>query len=275
MIDLIKVIILGIVEGITEFLPISSTGHLIVALALLQPNFSTAMSKTFEIFIQIGAIVAVVAFYRADIWRQVTTVTRDRRVQHFWIAIVIAFFPVAAVGFLLRDFIDEVLQDNPLLVAVTLIIGGVVFIVFERFWSKHDDSLAGDDALYSVTYGQALFIGVVQIIAIVPGVSRAAASILGGMIGGLSRATATRFSFYLAIPTLGVATVFKLVSNLSDLQSGDLIFLAVGTIVSGIVAWFAIGWLLRYVAHNTFTSFGYYRIAAGVIILVLAAAAII
>lgn len=275
MIDLIKVIILGIVEGVTEFLPISSTGHLIVALALLQPNFSSAMSKTFEIFIQIGAIVAVIAFYRADIWKQVTTVTSDRRISHFWIAIVIAFIPIGVVGFLLRDFIDQVLQDRPLLVAVTLIIGGIIFIVFERFWGGRDDQPVPEDALYDVTYGQALFVGVVQIIAIVPGVSRAAASIFGGMIAGLDRATATRFSFYLAIPTLGVATVFKLVSNLDQLQSGDLVFLAVGTIVSGIVAWFAIGWLLRYISHHTFTSFGYYRIAAGLVIILLAALALI
>ncbi len=275
MLDLIKVIILGIVEGVTEFLPISSTGHLIVALAVLQPGFSEAMSKTFEIFIQIGAIVAVIAFYRADIWRQVTTVTRDRRIQHFWIAIVVGFVPIGAVGFLARDFIDQVLQDNPVLVAVTLILGGIVFIVFEHFWSREKAQSVSNEALYDVTFGQALFIGVVQIVAIVPGVSRAAASILGGMVAGLDRATATKFSFYLAIPTLGIATVFKLLISMSGLQGSDYVYLLIGAIVSGIIAWFAIGWLLRYIAQHTFTSFGYYRIAAGIVILLLVAASII
>lgn len=284
MLDLIKVIVLGIVEGITEFLPISSTGHLIVATALLRPNFSPAMSKTFEIFIQVGAIVAVVVFYRAELWRQVTTVRTDRRVLHFWLALLIAFVPIGAVGFLLRDFIDEHLQDSPPLVAASLIVGGVLFIIIERYLSRRDaaaatasasNAPAGDDQLYAVSFQQALLIGVIQIIALVPGVSRAAASIFAGMLGGLKRETATRFSFYLSIPTLGTATLFKLIISLGGLSGSDLIFLVVGAIISGIVAWFAIGWLLRYIAHHTFTGFGYYRIAAGVVILLLGAAALL
>jgi undecaprenyl-diphosphatase len=183
--------------------------------------------------------------------------------------------PIGAVGFLARDFIDQVLQDSPPLVAVTLILGGIVFIVFEYFWSRTRAKTVSDEALYDVTYGQALFIGVVQVIALVPGVSRAAASIFGGMVAGLDRATATKFSFYLAIPTLGIATVFKLLISMSGLQGSDYVYLLIGAIISGIIAWFAIGWLLRYVAQHTFTSFGYYRIAAGIVILLLVAAAFI
>ena len=285
MLDLLKVIILGIVEGITEFLPISSTGHLIVATALLAPNFSAAMSKTFEIFIQIGAIVAVVAFYRVDLWQQVTSVRTDRRVLHFWMALLIAFLPIAVIGFLLRDFIDQYLQDSPALVAAALIVGGVLFIIIERFLGNRANGTAETGAtasdadksaaLYAVSYQQALLIGIAQIVAIIPGVSRSAASIFGGMLSGLTRETATRFSFFLAIPTLGVATIFKLLSSLHGLTSSDFVYLAIGTIVSGIVAWFAIRWLLRYISHNTFIPFGYYRMAAGIIILLLVAASVI
>lgn len=275
MLDLIKVIILGIVEGITEFLPISSTGHLIVATALLKPGFSESLSKTFEIVIQIGAIIAVVVFYRMDIWRQIKTVPTDRRVQHFWLTIVVAFLPAGVVGFLLRDFISEYLQDRPIIVAISLLVGGVAIIVTERYFSSRNREQTGTGSLYDITYGQALFIGVIQIISMIPGVSRAAASILGGMLCGLKRETATAFSFYLAIPTLGGATVLKLASNLKNLNSGDLLFLAVGTIVSGIVAWFAIAFLLRFISRNSFTGFGFYRIAAGLVILLLLAAAVL
>ena len=282
MLDLIKVIILGIVEGITEFLPISSTGHLIVATALLQP-FTTLFTNpdqlqtfrsTFEIFIQLGAIIAVVAYYRNDIWRQVTSVRTDRQVQHFWVAIVIAFIPAAVIGLATRSFIKTHLF-SPVVVAATLIIGGVLFIIIER--SLVQKEMQTTDEMMSISYRQALIVGIVQVFSLIPGVSRAAASIFGGMLSGLSRETATGFSFYLAIPTLGAATVVDLLLTIKDQGiSGDgLLFLGIGTIVSGIIAWFAVGWLLRYISRNTFIPFGYYRIAAGIVILLLAAAAII
>ncbi len=282
MLDLIKVIILGIVEGITEFLPISSTGHLIVATALLQP-FTTLFTNpdqlqtfrsTFEIFIQLGAIIAVVAYYRNDIWRQVTSVRTDRQVQHFWVAIVIAFIPAAVIGLATRGFIKAHLF-SPVVVAATLIIGGVLFIIIER--SLVQKEMQTTDELMSISYRQALIVGIVQVFSLIPGVSRAAASIFGGMLSGLSRETATGFSFYLAIPTLGAATVVDLLLTIKDQGiSGDgLLFLGIGTIVSGIVAWFAVGWLLRYISRNTFIPFGYYRIAAGIVILLLVAATII
>jgi undecaprenyl-diphosphatase len=267
MVDLIKVIILGIVEGLTEFLPISSTGHLIVAAALL--DFGARMNGTFEIFIQIGAVVAVIVYYRSELLKQVATVPKDKGVQRFWLGIVIAFIPAAVLGFLFRDTIKNVLF-NPTVVAISLIVGGIIFLIVERMG-------IGDKAttheITSISPRQALIVGVSQIVALVPGVSRSGATIVGGMLSGLDRSTAAQFSFYLAIPTLGIATLYDLIKSLSSLQSGDMVFLIVGAVVSGIVAWFSIGWLLRYISRNSFTAFGYYRILAGVVILVLIAAA--
>jgi undecaprenyl-diphosphatase len=286
VIELLKVVILGVVEGVTEFLPISSTGHLIVAVALLRPNIS--LQGTFELFIQLGAVVAVVVYYWSDLWQQAKTVGHDRAVQRLWLSLIIGAIPAGVVGLLLRNFIKTNLF-NPVTVAIALIVGGVILILVER-------RPVGLPAIVGATYGsplhetapvhpvssltdvtlfQALLIGVAQVIALVPGVSRSAASIIGGMFVGLDRQTATRFSFYLAIPTLGGATILDLLLSLDELQGSDLIYLIVGAVVSGVVAWFAIGWLLRYVAGHTFVQFGVYRIVAGILILVLASLAIL
>lgn len=273
MSEIISAIILGIVEGITEFLPISSTGHLIVAAALLRPQFiDTLPEGTFEIFIQLGAVLAVVVYYWRDLLRQVTTVTRDASVQRLWLAIVVAAVPAAVVGFLVRNFVKEVLF-NPTVVAVSLIVGGAILILIERSRSGATDDAEAD--LSSVSLRQAFLIGLVQVLALIPGVSRAASSIIGGMAVGLNRRTATLFSFYLAIPVLGGATVVDLLLSLDEMQSEGFLYLAVGLVVSFIVALLAIGWLLRYVARNNFIPFGYYRIAAGVVILLLVAAQIL
>lgn len=266
MVDLIKVIILGIVEGLTEFLPISSTGHLIVAAALL--DFGARMNGTFEIFIQIGAVVAVIVYYRAELLKQVATVPKDKGVQRFWLGIVIAFIPAAVLGFLFLDKIKAVLF-NPTVVAISLIVGGIIFLIIERMGIGEK---ATTHEITSISPRQALIVGVSQIVSLIPGVSRSGASIVGGMLSGLDRSTATQFSFYLAIPTLGIATLYDLIKSLGSLQSGDMVFLIVGAVVSGIVAWLSIGWLLRYVSRNNFTAFGYYRIIAGIVILVLVAA---
>ncbi len=266
MSEIIQAIILGIVEGLTEFLPISSTGHLVVASALL--TFNAQLRTTFDIFIQIGTVVAVIAFYRAELMRQVTTVAKDTQVQRLWLNIVIAFIPAAVIGFLFLDKIDELLF-NPTVVALSLIIGGVIFLVVEGRGIA--DKAATKDVI-EISVRQSLMIGIAQILSLIPGVSRSGSSIVGGMLTGLDRPTSTKFSFYLAIPTLGLATVYSLVKHLSQIQSGDWLPLIVGAVVSGIVAWVAIRWLLNYVAHNDFRLFGYYRILAGIVILVLVAA---
>jgi len=260
MLELVKVIILGIVEGVTEFLPISSTGHLIVFAALL--NFRS--SKTFEIFIQIGSVFAVIIFFRAELLKQVATVTTDKGVQRLWLNIIIAFIPAGVVGLLFADKIDQLLF-RPIVVAISLIIGGVIFLWVERRPHSQPTTVNLD----SITPRQALAVGVSQIFSLIPGVSRSGSTIVGGMLFGLDRAVATRFTFFLAIPTLGIATLYKLFKSLSTLQGNDLANLLLGAVVAGIVAWIAIRWLLNYVARNSFVAFGYYRILAGIIIILL------
>ncbi len=267
---LIKSVLLGIVEGITEFLPISSTGHLIAFVAIF--DFQQDAGGTFEIFIQLGAVLAVAFFYRARILDQVRRVPTDRGVQHFWAAIVLASIPAAVIGFLVRETVKEVLF-NPTVVAISLIVGGIVLIVVEQRRVPGADAAA--TTLEGVTFGQALLIGVAQVIALIPGVSRSAASIVGGMFGGLSRQTATEFSFFLAIPVLGGATIADLLLSLDEIRSDEIVYLIVGLIVSAVVAWVAIGWLLRYLQQHDFRAFGVYRVIAGVTLLLLAAAGVL
>lgn len=269
--EIIKTIILGIVQGITEFLPISSTGHLIVTGTAL--NFKNSLGGTFEIFIQLGSVLAVALFFRNDLFNQVRTVARDSAVQRLWLNIIIAAVPAAVFGLLVRGFIKETLFA-PAVVGITLILGGIVFLIVENRREAND---ANQDApveadLTTISTKQALGVGVAQTFALIPGVSRSGASIIGGLLGGLSRPTATKFSFYLSIPVLGGATVVDLLFSLDEITSTDqLLLLGLGTVVTAIVSWFAIGWLLRFVARNSFAVFGYYRILAGVVILALVA----
>lgn len=267
MIEWLKVIVLGIVEGITEFLPISSTGHLIVAASLL--NFQDSMNGTFEIFIQLGAVFAVIFYYRRDLFDQLRAVPTDRHIQTFWLGIAIAVVPAGIAGFLLRDWIKAVLF-SPTVVALSLILGGVVFLLVE--WRPRPAEEITTEEVTNVTLRQAIIVGLAQTLALIPGVSRSGASIIGGMQAGLNRETATRFSFYLAIPTLGGATILDLVDALSHITTSDLYMLILGAVVSGVVAWLSIDWLLRYIARNTFVVFGYYRIIAGILILLLVVA---
>jgi len=266
--DWLKVLILGVIEGFTEFLPISSTGHLLVASSLL--DFHSNLNSTFEIFMQFGALIAVVLFYRAELLRQVQTVRTDAAVRRLWLNVIIAFMPAGLVGFFLHGWVKANLVDtssNAPIVAAALIVGGVIFLLVER--SRPGN--VGVAELADITPTQALLVGIAQVTALIPGVSRAGASIIAGLLVGLRRETATAFSFYLAIPTLGVATAFDLLTNLDRLDGATLLLLILGIIVSALVAWFAIGWLLRYVSRNTFVPFGYYRIVAGLAILLLIA----
>lgn len=289
MIELIKVVLLGILEGVTEFLPISSTGHLIVGVALLQPNLNEMARETFEIFIQLGAVVAVVFYYASELLGQARRVQSDVQVQRLWLGIVVAFVPAAILGILLRGFIKDVLF-NPVTVALSLIVGGVVLIAVEQLPALRARQAAYEAPpdvptplppstenapLPSISLRQALLIGLAQTIALIPGMSRSAASIVGGMLVGLPRTTATKFSFYLAIPTLGLATLADLALSLNELSASDLPYFVVGTIVAGIVAWLSIRWLLGYVARHTLVLFGVYRIIAGTVILLLVATSLL
>ena len=269
MSDLIITIILGIVEGITEFLPVSSTGHLIVATELLNPSWNPATRASLEIFIQFGAVLAMIVFYRQELVTQARTVRSDQGVQRFWLALAIAFIPAAILGVLARGFIKDVLF-NPMVVAAMLIIGGVLLILVERVPALTRRERTTDTGKISVK--QALVIGVAQAFALIPGMSRSAMSIIGGMVAGLDRQAATRFSFYLAIPTLGLATLADFVFSLDEIHPADLPYFLIGAVVAFFAALVAIRWLLRYVAGHSYVPFGVYRIVVGFLIAIVFAA---
>jgi len=260
-----KAAVLGIVEGLTEFLPISSTGHLLIVSNLL--SFEGSIGGTFEIFIQLGAVLAVVGYYASDLLRQARMAPRDPHTQRFWIAIGVAFLPAAIIGLALHGWIKAVLF-SPAVIGTALIVGGIVLIIVERLPRR---TATVHNATH-LSLRQALGIGIAQVLALTPGVSRSAASIIGGMVVGLDRQAATTFSFYLAIPTLGAATVVDLLTSLEQVTLGDVGRLFLGLVVSLIVAWLSIDWLLRYVANHSFVAFGIYRIIAGSIVLALVAA---
>jgi undecaprenyl-diphosphatase len=264
--ELFKAGLLGLVEGFTEFLPISSTGHLLVAADLLK--FANT-NGTFEIFIQFGSVIALLVYYAGDLVKQAGDVVGGTgSARRFWLCVLLAFLPAAVIGLLTRNAIKSLMASPTLaveVVAISLIVGGIVFVVVEKMPRRTITT----DRAEAITVPQALAIGVAQVFSLVPGVSRSGASIVGGMLVGLDRAAATRFSFYLAIPTLGAATLLTLATALRDLNGGVVGLLAVGTVVAGVAAFASIGWLLRYVAHNSFVPFGVYRIVAGVVILLL------
>jgi undecaprenyl-diphosphatase len=260
-----SVVTLGVVEGLTEFLPISSTAHLLIAADLLR--FQNSIGGTFEIFIQLGAILAVAGYYARDLIAQARALPTSAATRRFWAAIGVAFVPAAVVGLALRSWIKQVLFASPSVIAWALIVGGVALIAIELLPRR----AIAVRAVEQTSFRQALGIGVAQVLALIPGVSRSGASIVGGMLSGLDRRTATVFSFYLAIPTLGAATVVDLLGSLSQISASDVGRLLLGTLVSMVVAWISIGWLLRYVAGHSFVVFGIYRILAGALILALVA----
>ena len=267
--ELLKSVILGVVEGLTEYLPVSSTGHLLIASNLLK--FQGSAGGTFEIFIQFGAVVALLFFYAGDLVAQARAVRTDPRVQRFWLNIVIAVIPAAVLGLLLRGFIKAVLFGSPLVIATSLIVGGIILIVVERVTHPAPPASDPKRSIPDLTRTQALIIGCAQATALIPGVSRSGASIVGGLLLGLDRASATNFAFYLALPTLGAATLVDLASSFKTLSSDVLGLLLVGTVVAAIVAAASVKWLLGYVAHHTYVPFGIYRVIAGLVIIGLVA----
>ena len=269
--DLLHVIILALIEGVTEFLPISSTGHLIVGKALL--GFDR-LGTVFEIVIQIGAVCAVILYYRKSLLTQSSQLRAEGELTRFWLLIVVASLPAVALGLLLEARIESDLFA-PRVVALALIAGGVALLAVER---RLDGRTAHDDGLRfaELTLRQALIVGAAQTFALIPGMSRSGCSIVGGLLAGMNRRAATEFSFLLAIPLLGGTTVYKLIKSLPSLGAEEVFLLANGAALSGIVAWIAIGWLLRYVSRHSFVGFALYRIVAGgLILLALATGAIV
>jgi undecaprenyl-diphosphatase len=252
--------VMGLVEGATEFIPVSSTGHLIIAGRFLGFD-AWHGAKTFDVFIQLGAILAVVWLYRAKIVNVLRTAPSDRKSQRLILNLIIAFLPAAIVGFLANDFIEEKLF-NPMTVAVALVVGGVIILLIEG-WHRRVRTETVDD----VTPKEALGVGLAQLLALVPGTSRSGATIMGGMGLGLSRVAATEFSFFLAIPVMFAATLYSLWKARHGLSAADAPVFAVGFVVSFVSALLVIRWLLRFVANNSFRGFAWYRIVFGLILL--------
>ena len=222
--DIIKVIILSFIEGITEFLPISSTGHLVVGTSLL--NFDV-MGSVFEIFIQIGAVAAVILYYRRTLLAHAQQLKTVATVRRFWALVALGSMPAALTGLLFGAQIVALLF-SPRVVAVSLIVGGIAFLLVERVLPAQQ--LRADTAMNvtNVTLRQAIVVGMVQVLALVPGVSRSGSSIVGGILAGMNRRLATEFSFFMAIPLLGGATVYKLLATLDTLDSSQLFLLFLG-----------------------------------------------
>ena len=257
----VKAVVLGLVEGATEFIPVSSTGHLILAADWL--NFHGDSAKTFEVFIQLGAILAVAWLYREKFLRVTRNAFRAGEERDLVINLVIASIPAVVVGFLIRDWIKEVLF-NPQVVAVALVLGGIVILIVER-WNPPDVVEDVD----RVPRSKALGVGLAQLLSLVPGVSRSGATIIGGRALGLSRTAATEFSFFLAVPIMFGATLYDLWKSRDVLSLTDIPVFAVGFLISFISAIFVIRALLSYVKGHDFRGFAWYRIAFGAILMVM------
>lgn len=253
--SIIEAIILAIVEGITEFLPVSSTGHMIIASSLMGIA-ENPFTKTFTVAIQLGAIFSVVVLY----WK------RFFQTINFYIKLFVAFLPAAVIGFLLNDYIDQLLERVEV-VAVMLILGGIVFLFIDKLFKKTEENEVPE-----INYTTALKIGFFQTIAMIPGVSRSAATIIGGLTQKLTKKTAAEFSFFLAVPTMAAATGYKLLKFYkagNGFSSDEIMILLVGNAVAFIVAMLAIKSFIQFLTNNGFKLFGYYRIVLGAIILVL------
>jgi undecaprenyl-diphosphatase len=262
----VKAIIMGLVEGFTEFLPISSTGHLILAGSLL--NFTGEKVKVFEIAIQAGAMLAVIWEYRERIGRVLGGLFTERRQQKFVINLIVAFLPAAVLGLVFANAIKAELF-KPVPVALAFIIGGLVILWVERR-PQGKPHASRIETVDEMTVLDALKVGCAQAFALIPGTSRSGATIIGGMLFGLSRKAATEFSFFLAIPTLLAATAYSIIKERELLSMADLPMFGLGGLAAFVSAFLCVRWLLRYISTHDFTIFAWYRIVFGVIVLVTA-----
>lgn len=257
---LFKALILGVVEGLTEFLPVSSTGHLILASDLL--DFNDEKGKVFEIVIQTGAMLAIVWEYRVKFAGVIAGLARDRQARRFVMNLVIAFMPAAVLGLAFGSTIKAVLF-KPVPVAIAFIVGGFVIL-----WAERREHRITVQSVDDMRWTDALKVGCAQAFALIPGTSRSGATIIGGLLFGLSRRAATEFSFFLAVPTLIAAGAYDFYKNRALFDAGDIGVFTVGTVASFISAFLCVRWLLRYIASHDFTVFAWYRIAFGIVVLV-------
>lgn len=258
----LNALILGIVEGLTEFLPISSTGHLILVGDLL--GFNDDKAKVFHIAIQTGAMLSIVWEYRARFANAVTGLATDPVARRFVANLVVAFVPAALLGLAFGAFIKQYLFQ-PVPVASAFIVGGLIIL-----WVERRDHRARIEQVDDMTWRDALKVGCAQAFALIPGTSRSGATIIGGMLFGLSRRAATEFSFFLAVPTLIAAGAYDVIKHRALLSADDVGMFAVGFVAAFVSAFLCVRWLLRYIATHDFTLFAYYRIVFGVIVLATA-----
>lgn len=256
MILFFKAVILGIVEGLTEFIPVSSTGHLIVASDLLK--FNDDFAKLFEVVIQLGAILAVVWLYREKIIKLVLNIFSDKKSFSFGINLLIAFIPASAVGFLFHGVIKQYLF-NPITVAVALVTGGIIIIIIEKINIKETTGEALD-----INKKSALIVGLSQILSLIPGVSRSASTIMGGVCSGLSRKAAAEFSFFLAIPIMFAATCYDLYKSSNVINSQSAAVIIIGFTAAFLSALIVIKWFIKFISSHDFKIFAYYRIIFGI-----------
>ncbi|MBS4460413.1 undecaprenyl-diphosphate phosphatase [Lactococcus garvieae] len=266
-IELLKIIFLGIVEGITEWLPVSSTGHMLLVDAFIHTNMTQAFKDMFFVVIQLGAIIAVIV----EFWSQMNPfvnvegkgVRIKRSVFNMWVKVIVAFLPSAVFGLFLNDFLEENF-GTPLTIAIMLIVYGIAFIVIER-WNK--TRVPKINTMKEITYQTALIIGMFQVLSMIPGTSRSGATIVGALLIGVSRVVAAEFTFFLAVPTMLGASAFKLLKFGLHFSLSEVIALIVGMVVAYVVSIFVIKFLMSYIKRRDFQIFGWYRIALGIIVI--------
>ncbi len=267
MLDILKSIILGIVEGITEWLPISSTGHLIIADEFIKLNMSESFMEMFNVVIQLGAILAVVVIYFKQMWpfslkKEEHYIKKD--VFSMWFKVIVAILPAAIIGIPFDDLFEEKFH-NYIVVALALIVYGIAFLVIE----KRNKSLKPKvESIADMSYKTAFLVGCFQALSLIPGTSRSGSTILGAILIGVSRVAAAEFSFYMAVPVMFGASFIKLLKFGFDFTSTEFLILIVGMLTAFVVSIIAIKFLISYIKKRDFTAFGYYRIALGIIVLV-------
>ncbi|MGB6118766.1 MAG: undecaprenyl-diphosphate phosphatase [Mesorhizobium sp.] len=255
--SIFSAILLGLIEGLTEFLPVSSTGHILLAGHFL--GFEST-GKVFEIVIQLGAILAILSVYFARLWKMLIDFPSDARTRRFVAGILIAFLPAAFIGALAHDFIKTVLFESPMLICVTLILGGIVLLVVDR-WQiqpKYKDAM-------DLPLGVCLAIGFFQCLAMIPGTSRSGATIVGALLLGADKRTAAEFSFFLAMPTMAGAVAYDLFKNRDVLSGSDFTVIAIGFVMAFISAVVVVRALLDYISRRGYSLFGWWRIVVGVV----------
>lgn len=270
--EILKSIIFGIIEGITEWLPISSTGHMILAEEFLKFNLSDAFLEMFRVVIQLGAILAVVMIYIKKLWPlkrlENKKIVWDKDSLMLWAKVLVACIPAAVIGILFDDWLDEHLY-NPIVVALMLIIYGVLFIIIEI---RNKNREAKTKELKDLTFKTAIAIGLFQVLSLIPGTSRSGATILGAILIGTSREVAAEFTFFLAIPVMAGASLLKILKFIMGsnaiITSSELLVLIVGCLVAFVVSIIAIKFLMKYIKKNDFKVFGWYRIVLGIIVLI-------